>query len=334
MSDQGEVVLNGVKEAAETIKAVAEAIQIVGDLLNDAERSVVLELDNTSTRRLTLQEVNSEHGGFRTPIPPQSVNPVSSVLFAHASEGFLTGTEGWVKFRIDDEGTTFHLQWVNPFLGGNESSCRVEGTHTDWYVTHTFSGGGNKAAHQRFLLGERAAFNPRQSDWRTCGKCKVLFSGFDQGICPANPIDTGAVDGSGNPVFLLGAHEAAGDTFQLSYGIPGPSREAEWRKCGQCKVLFYNGNDTKGVCPGRPLAGPPGLPPFHPQSSPIGHVVEANSPEFLLVFDMPPRPEQQRDWRVCKKCLGLFFLPHNADGDCPAGGIHDPTHLNYVLDRA
>jgi hypothetical protein len=326
MASENDTILNGVKEAAETIKAVAQAIQIVGDLINDAERSVVLELNNTSTRRPVLQEVNSEHGGFRTPLPPDSINPLSTVLFAHASEGFLTGTEGWVKFRIDDEGTSFHLQWVNPFVGENESSCRVEGTHADWDVTHSFTGGGNKAAHQRFLLGERAAFGPRQSDWRICGKCKVLFFALDQGVCPANAIDTGAVDGSGNPVLIQGAHEAAGDTFQLSFGISGPSREAGWRKCGQCKELFYNGNITKGACPGRPLAG------MHVSS--IGHVVDTNSPDFLLVFGIPPRPGQQNDWRVCKECLGLFFLPQNADGDCPAGGIHDPTHVNYVLDHA
>ena len=279
--------------------------------------------------RLALQEVNSEDGGFRTPLPPDSLNSLSTVLFAHASEGFLIGTEGWVKFRIDDEGTSFHLQWVNPFLGEAGCSCRVEGTHADWYVWHSFSGSGNTAAHQRFLLGEKAEFLPRESYWRTCGKCKALFFALDEGMCAGAAFSPGVVDELGREVIFYGKHEAAGNTFQLPHNFvgqgdpgwfvnPGPNREVGWRKCGNCKALFYDEWDAKGVCPGRS----------------DGHYAQVPGPNYLLAYNMSPRPQQQHEWHFCEDCFGLFFLPHNADGDCPAGGNHRAHPWNYVLDLA
>lgn len=106
-----------------------------------------------------------------------------------------------------------------------------------------------------------------------------------------------------------------------------------WRKCGHCKGLFYDGYEGKGACPGNPRratgVGADGAPIY----SGGGHGAEPGGPDFLLAFDMPPRPGQQNDWRFCDRCLGLFFLPHNADADCPAGGIHHAHHFNYVLDH-
>lgn len=80
-----------------------------------------------------------------------------------------------------------------------------------------------------------------------------------------------------------------------------------WRKCGHCKGLFYDGYEGKGACPGNPRratgVGADGAPIY----SGGGHGAEPGGPDFLLAFDMPPRPGQQNDWRFCDRCLGLFF---------------------------
>jgi hypothetical protein len=114
---------------------------------------------------------------------------------------------------------------------------------------------------------------------------------------------------------LFGKHEAVGYYFRLPYGIAGPRRMLDWRKCIHCKGLFYNGEETKGVCPGR--RG--------------GHVAEAESPEYQLVYGRPVGPSQQDNRRFGDKCHGMFFLPHNAAAVCPAGGNH---HLVPGLARA
>jgi hypothetical protein len=264
-----------------------------------------------------------------------------------------------VQYRIDDEGTLFHLEWNNPFTGDNEPLCRLEGTHADFYITAYVTGSGNTKVPRRFMLGEKADASPRQRDWRTCTNCKGLVFALDEGHCAARPL--GIVSASspetieqaqssfpaglrprprtgfgiytsqeapsspppppGDPATagmeLFGNYEAAGDEFHLPYGIPGPNRVADWRQCKHCKGLFYNGQDAKGVCPGR--RG--------------GHVAEAEGPNFHLRFGMPLIASQQDNWRFCDKCYGLFFLPQNADSVCPAGENHHAQSDSYVLDR-
>ena len=109
-------------------------------------------------------------------------------MFTSQSDGLLTGTQGNVQYRIDSEGTIFHLEWNNPISGDNESLCRVEGTHADYYLTAYVTGGGNTNVHMRFVLGEKADASPRQRDWMTCKNCKGLFFALDDGHCAAHPL--------------------------------------------------------------------------------------------------------------------------------------------------
>jgi hypothetical protein len=292
----------------------------------------------------------------------------------------LEGTSGNVQYRVDDEGTLFHLEWDNPLVGENECDCRVEGLHSDFYLVDHDNGGGNTGAKMRFLLGEWADANRKESDWRTCGRCKTLVFALDEGHCAAHPrgivsapsgdlgdliaapshsgVESAPSGGFGDLIAapsapshpgiesaphdfsqviqghtedpsqatdprtagmpLFGKHEVAGDTFQLPYGVPGPNREGGWRRCGYCKGVFFNGEeDIRGVCPGR--RG--------------GHEPEPSGFEFQLRYGVAPEPSQQDNWRFCDKCYGLFFLPHNADGICPASGSHHAYSDNYVLDR-
>lgn len=347
------------KKWADAIIATAEAIDAVSSIL-DAPRSVVLEVNNTTSRPLILRDIGDhDWGAFRDPPDPSGIPPGTTGLFTSQSDRPLTGTQGHVKYHVDNEGTLFHLEWNVPYAGANESLCRVEGGRENYYITKYSTGGGNTKVRMRFMIGERARLNPKSSpDWRTCGNCKTLFFALDEGHCAARPLGIESapsdffkhvihghteghpagdqehaahghpaghlpgVDPSGGSQ-LFGKHEAVGYYFRLTFGDPsrpilrGPNRQEDWRTCVHCKVLFYNGWHTKGVCPGRR----------------DGHMAEAEGLEFQLVYALPPGPSQQDNWRFCDKCCGLFFLPHNADAVCPAGGNHHANSSSYVLDH-
>jgi hypothetical protein len=291
--------LETVKAAAETIKVSAEAVSAVAKALDEFDRSAIVEINNTSTRTLTLAATNHDHGGFRD-LPPESVPPGSSRLFSSASSGIAVGTTGQVQYRLDDGGTIFRLGWIIPFIGGNESTVNVGDINSDFYVVDSLTGGGN-TAHIRYLLGEKAAAAPRQPDWQTCRKCKSMFF---------------APQGADSSCAASGNHEPAGFNFNLPHDIAGPGRQADWRTCSKCKTMFFNGHpDLKGVCPAQ-------SPPSH-EAAGIGFDLPANGPGDSL-------PHQDQ-WRFCVRCFALFFGPQMSDSDCPAGGLHAPSDFNYFL---
>ncbi|MHC5595876.1 MAG: hypothetical protein ACYTXC_07950, partial [Nostoc sp.] len=57
----------------------------------------------------------------------------------------------------------------------------------------------------------------------------------------------------------------------------------EWRYCGKCHGMFYNGYLNKGLCP----AG-------------SGH--QAIGYNFVLPHDISGTPTTQNEWRYCGKC--------------------------------
>ncbi|MBI1896337.1 MAG: hypothetical protein HYS04_07340 [Acidobacteria bacterium] len=343
------------KKWADAIKATAEAIDAMARTIdNSATRSVILEIDNTTGRTLALHDRDHVHGGFRT-VPPFEIPPRKPGLFTSQNSSPLVGTQGWVKYRIGVDGTIFHVEWDNPLVGGNECLCRVEGPNADFFGGIAISGGGNTGVQMHFLLGEKANAAPRQSDWRTCEKCKTLFYSLEEGNCgaqalgidsapsgdlrsgiqaPQGPLPAGLQGspsgrsrraaqgqfdqrpvGTGRPLF--GKHVAAGYTFRLPHSVAGLNRQEGWRKCIHCKGLFYDGSDSKGVCPGRG-----------------GHAADAAGFNFRLPAGMPAGVSQQDNWRFCDKCFSMFYLPQNAAGICAAGGDHHAASESYVLDHS
>jgi hypothetical protein len=333
------------QDVAKEVKAAVEIIDAISELVEDAARSVVIEINNATSQ--TLRRIRPSdgdghaHGSFQSgALPKETIEPFQSDVYGSTSSAGTigVGTEGNVWYDVDGQGTRFLVRWVLPFVGSNESGAHTEGTHADFYQVRHIISGGNDKVRARYAIGENAAIamsdpNHYRSDWRTCGKCKALFFALDPGTCP-QPEGSPVPLQVGGPGVVLGPHEAAGYTFKLLFGVPGPNREGGWRKCRHCKELFFDGFPRKGVCAGNPGMVTGAAPDGTPIHSSSGHVPEGDSPDFLLAFDMPPRPWQQNDWRFCDKCLGLFYLPHNADADCPAGGIHHAHPFNYVLDRA
>lgn len=130
-----------------------------------------------------------------------------------------------------------------------------------------------------------------QQDWRFCGKCSAMFwdGTGDKGRCPAG-----------------GGHLAQGFNFTIHYdaGRGGASQsQYDWRFCGKCKAMYWDGSASKGHCP----AGG-------------GH--QANGFNFGLNFNHSTGTVAQSDWRFCQRCNDLFWNGGPNKGLCPAGGGH------------
>ncbi len=110
-------------------------------------------------------------------------------------------------------------------------------------------GGG----HETFGVGFRFVlpFEPTavggQHDWRFCGKCAAMFWDGDpafKGFCPAGPHHV---------------HVHAGNRFVLPVAPPegnlDVAGQGDWRFCGNCAGLFWNGDIAKGLCAGAPGGG-------------------------------------------------------------------------------
>src|SRR4051812_41310585 len=83
----------------------------------------------------------------------------------------------------------------------------------------------------------------------------------------------------------------------------GAPRQANWRFCNKCEVLFFNGYPNKGSC-----------------ATGGAHVAQGFN--FLLPHDVAETSSEQRNWRFCNKCKAMFFDGFPVKGSCPAGGAH------------
>jgi hypothetical protein len=89
-------------------------------------------------------------------------------------------------------------------------------------------------------------------------------------------------------------------------------QQGDWRFCGKCEVMFFDGFPTKGACA---AGGPHSAAGFN----------------FTLPHDGAPTPNDQGDWRFCQKCNAMFFNGFPSKGICVAGGAHDAAGYTFVL---
>lgn len=180
--------------------------------------------------------------------------------------------------------------------------CSLGGSHD------TFGVGLN------FSLPHEPTAIAGQDLWRFCGKCGSLFWKGDPnttGVCPAGGTH---VDPEGSWHFVVPV-------------MPGSQGgQSDWRFCGSCHGLFFDGYPTKGVCVGSPGGG------FHLRA------VLQNGPHLAMGgnFTVPIThgQEGQRDWQFCLKCSALFFNGDpNFKGRCNRDGSHDTFNLglNFTL---
>jgi len=99
-------------------------------------------------------------------------------------------------------------------------------------------------------------------------------------------------------------------------------KQGEWRFCGKCFMLFWNGNPDKGRCPGGGA-----------------HLMGNGSFNFWLPYDLLPvgqKPvltfgDQQPLWRFCQKCHVMFYDGFPGKGTCAFGGAHSAYGYDFVL---
>jgi hypothetical protein len=151
-------------------------------------------------------------------------------------------------------------------------------------------GTGHAPGPYNFVLPHDRPADSGQPDWRFCTKCYLLF--FDHQVeisaCPAGGTHAAALNGGFN--------------FSLPHDVaPGPG-QTDWRFCGKCRAMFYNGYPDKGACP----AG-------------AGHAREAKSYDFALPHDLRPH-NASGPGMAAPALLGCQWLDlghHGADVGAP-----------------
>jgi hypothetical protein len=102
------------------------------------------------------------------------------------------------------------------------------------------NGGHHVPAGYNFVLPHEVPEDAHnQAQWRYCVQCGALFyDGYPdksfQNVCPKG-----------------GNHIPAGHNFVLRHDVPEDAHnQAQWRYCGTCGAIFWNGDSDKGLCPG------------------------------------------------------------------------------------
>lgn len=96
-----------------------------------AARTVRTIFTNGSSRTLTLKAEHLDHGEWPHPFlrPPKTIAVGETVEWESASDGVMTGTEGWAEYAPNDSKVHhIRVKWDNPFVGGNEfwEECTTE----------------------------------------------------------------------------------------------------------------------------------------------------------------------------------------------------------------
>jgi hypothetical protein len=329
MADEIKFAADLLESTAKATKNLNEIIRNVESIVGAFEKSAVIKvLNTTSVVAGTRWNGNGHrHGAFgsllKVPLGPFDIDVIGS-----QTDEFLSGITGSLFYDLDGSSTVWHVRWVIPMFGENEAHASLSGPNAHWYTSVALpAGGGGTKVPFAFILAERAAVDEanREGDWRTCGDCKSLVYSLDRGLCPGRferverPVVVGTSGTTVGGQVRYRDHRPAGDVFWLGHTTPGPRREEKWSRCQRCKAVFYDGwDDNKGRCPS-----------WETRS----HVAEPGGFPYILQMNVAPRPDQQTDWRFCEKCLCLFYLPHNVDGDCAAGGVHKAGSDRYVLTR-
>lgn len=155
-----------------------------------------------------------------------------------------------------------------------------------------------------------------ESGWRWCRRCQGLFhdAAASHGVCvksPFPPPPPGAM-----PDVAIGVHDGtASGQYSLYHQRAHGCTQTGWRRCKDCKGLFYGEAGRTGRCPARSVGG---------------HTADASRYEIYTCT----RDRTQAGWRWCSKCEGMFYAG-NPGSLCPASGTHDGSNSGtYFISHA
>ncbi|MFH8409250.1 Crystal protein ET79 [Streptomyces sp. NPDC018019] len=104
-------------------------------------RSTQVKVVNETGTLLVRSGAGLSHGIWSgNNLPPSLIKPGERASWKSESEGFATGTEGWVEYLMSG-GSKVILRWNNPFAGSNSYSCEAPPGHS----CARSGGGGNNA---------------------------------------------------------------------------------------------------------------------------------------------------------------------------------------------
>jgi len=219
-----------------------------------AARTVDVLLDNRMVNNWALELVDKtlDHGIWSVK-PPDFVG--DSASWASESNGFMTGTEGNVFYRVADgqggNNLELKLSWDNPFIGSNSY------TYTAWptgqadgsgFSVGAVIGGSGNHPHVRFVLasgqcsidgsGNIVAFYPLYASiWSSqsgpgfqarhgldAGDHQQLFTDLpQQGLCP---VQVSGYDVNGTTLFSSIWEERTGPHWLARHGLSWDEHQA------------------------------------------------------------------------------------------------------------
>ena len=142
------VIVAGVITAAQAAPEVIDAIKRMLDALG-VDRSCIIEIVNTTGKRLRLYRSGSSSGTFeRAPAP--FLEPHQSVVCAARSTVAGSGAVGNIGYA----GDAFNLliDYSNPAVGANDLDASTEGSRGGEFHTLAENDAGNTNAHFRCVL--------------------------------------------------------------------------------------------------------------------------------------------------------------------------------------
>ncbi|MFD8785380.1 Crystal protein ET79 [Kitasatospora sp. NPDC059599] len=117
-----------------------------GPAVAQAARSTDVSLYNGTKDVIYRNYTSLSHGVWGSVTPPDAIKAADTVSWSSESSGFMTGTEGEVRYQLRTGEAVIH--WDNPFAGSNSYSCTVPGGYTC-----SWTGGKGDNASVAFTIG-------------------------------------------------------------------------------------------------------------------------------------------------------------------------------------
>ncbi len=108
-----------------------------------AVRSFAIRLRNLTDLDLHRKDLHLDHGEWSNgekDVPPEEIGPGKTAAWQSESDGFGTGTEGWVLYGSD--AGDVRVYWDDPYFGSNGFRVDLPAGYTQ---THTDISGNNAA---------------------------------------------------------------------------------------------------------------------------------------------------------------------------------------------
>ncbi len=143
-----------------------------------AARSTHVIIQNETARTLFFVRGHLDHGEV-TKKPPSRIPPGGTGELFAESHGFMTGTEGYVIYRVDGVPGEARFYWDNPFAGSNTASASAPGGYVASYIGD--KGNRTLAFYEIHQAGSAATnCNPRWVLDHLGTQAEPSLSGFDR----------------------------------------------------------------------------------------------------------------------------------------------------------